>query len=356
MQNLHLPVGAAGWLMSSFALAGFTLALPAGIYLRPARLKIAGILGLSALTLGALMGALAQGATILLIGRVGEGIGLLTMGVVAPTLINLWFAPAERGLPMGIWATWVPVGSVLMLNLAQPLCNLGGWRGVWWFGFLIALVALIAFILIIDLPPEVKGSGDRAPIDWSEIMATWRHRDLWLLALMFATFNFTIVSYNSWAPTYLKQTFTLSPARAAFYTSLVHVGVIPANIISGWLVNRLKSYRRVYLMGFLLFSLAWSLAFNLRISIIVPFMLALGLVAGLIPTATFAAAPETIGRQGRVALANGAIMWGQNLGVLLGPVTLGQVLATGRGWVGCSLVLVPVALCGLLASGLTRVK
>ncbi|WP_054938184.1 hypothetical protein [Moorella stamsii] len=41
---------------------------------------------------------------------------------------------------------------------------------------------------------------------------------------------------------------------AAFYTSPVHVGVVPANIIAGYLINRLKSYRRVYVGGFIIYS------------------------------------------------------------------------------------------------------
>nr|WP_277997922.1 MFS transporter [Moorella glycerini] len=358
MQALHLDVKVAGWLMSGFALAGFFLALPAGIFLRPYQLKSAGIAGLGALTAGALLGALAPGATLMLVGRVCEGMGLLTMGIVAPSLINAWFPPDERGLPMGIWATWVPAGSVLMLNLANPLYSLGDWRAVWWFGFIMALIAFLVFILIIELPDEFKENktGSKQAIDWSEIITTWRSRDIWLLAFMFATFNFTIVAYNSWAPTYLKQTFALTPARAAFYTSLVHVGVIPANIVAGWLVNYLKSSRRVYIGGFIVYALAWITAFNLKPLTIIPFMLALGLVAGFIPTATFAAAPVAIGRQGRLPLANAAIMWGQNLGVLLGPVSLGQLLAAGIGWPAGSFLLVPVALLGLITGLLTRIK
>jgi hypothetical protein len=33
----------------------------------------------------------------------------------------MWFDPQERGLPMGMWAAWVPVGNVIMLNAAHPL-------------------------------------------------------------------------------------------------------------------------------------------------------------------------------------------------------------------------------------------
>ena len=60
------------------------------------------------------------------------GIGLI--GVIAPATIAMWFPLARQGVPMGIWATWVPVGSVLMYNLAPALAAARGWQAVWWLG------------------------------------------------------------------------------------------------------------------------------------------------------------------------------------------------------------------------------
>ncbi|WP_338824088.1 hypothetical protein MHOCP_22140 [Moorella humiferrea] len=313
-EQFHMTPVLAGWLMSSFALTGFILSLPTGVFLHIRYLKVAGIAGLSFLTVGSLLGIIATSPGVMLVGRIYEGMGLLTMGVVAPSLINTWFSEDEKGLPMGIWATWVPAGSVIMLNLALPLYNLGSWRAAWWFGFIIGLLALLIFIIMIDLPVEFKreqNNNDRT-FNWSEIITIWRSKDIWLLAFMFMTYNFTMVGYNSWAPTYLRETFALTPSRAAFYTSLVHVAVIPANIIAGYLMNFLKSARKIYVGGFIVYTLAWFIAFNLRPAIIAPFMLALGLIAGFIPAATFAAAPQAIDKKGRITLARVRQLLGKN--------------------------------------------
>ena len=79
----------------------------------------------------------------LLVGRVVEGVSIGLISVVAPTAISQWFEPRERGMPLGLWATWVPVGNVIMFNVAHPLLNTFGWRAVWWFGALLCLVALV---------------------------------------------------------------------------------------------------------------------------------------------------------------------------------------------------------------------
>ena len=57
-----------------------------------------------------------------------EGVGGGLIAVAAPAAISAWFVPWERGLPMGIWTTWVPIGNVLMFNAAHPLLESFGWQ------------------------------------------------------------------------------------------------------------------------------------------------------------------------------------------------------------------------------------
>ena len=86
-------------------------------------------------------------STAMLIGRVIEGLSVTLIAVVAPTAISMWFRSGERGLPMGIWATWVPVGSVLMFNSAYPLAEAQGWRSLWWVGLAVAHSAKAGIVI-----------------------------------------------------------------------------------------------------------------------------------------------------------------------------------------------------------------
>jgi hypothetical protein len=89
---------------------------------------------------------------------------------------------------MGIWATWVPVGSVVMYNLAPALEASAGWQAVWWSGAGFALVAFILYWLFMRLPPSpvtVQRVGSAGPSDdilpkLSKVLA---NRNIWLLAL-----------------------------------------------------------------------------------------------------------------------------------------------------------------------------
>jgi MFS family permease len=75
----------------------------------------------------------------LMVARMIEGIGIGLIGVAAPTCVSVWFPPKQRGLALGLWATWVPLGCVLMFNIAAPIAggnpgvNPQGYLTVFWF-------------------------------------------------------------------------------------------------------------------------------------------------------------------------------------------------------------------------------
>ncbi|MFY9140544.1 MAG: MFS transporter, partial [Thermacetogeniaceae bacterium] len=116
LDSLQVDMATGGWLMSVFSVAGVIFALPAAFLLGRVGPKASGLVALGCTIIGSIIGAFAQGAGILLFGRIIEGIGLALIAVVAPAVISMWFEPQERGLPMGIWSTWVPVATFVMFN------------------------------------------------------------------------------------------------------------------------------------------------------------------------------------------------------------------------------------------------
>ena len=133
INDLNINLATAGLLMSIFAIAGIILAVPAAVLLQKLGPKTSGLVALGCAVVGSLIGALAGNATTLLISRIIEGVSMGLIGVVAPAVVCMWFPPEKRGLPMGLWATWVPVGIFLTYNFAGPLSDSFGWQGLWWF-------------------------------------------------------------------------------------------------------------------------------------------------------------------------------------------------------------------------------
>ncbi len=204
MERFQIDLTQAGLLMSIIALIGLVLALPTGIILQRMGPKVALLIALGLIAIGASIGALSINFSGLLVSRVVEGLGMGLMGVTAPVTIAMWFPADRQGTPMGIWATWVPIGSVTAYNLAPMLAPALGWEAVWWIGAGFALVMMIFSGLLITRAPGSE-PADSSIRETHSLRRALSNRDIWLLAVQFACFNLALVSIGTYYPTFLNQ-------------------------------------------------------------------------------------------------------------------------------------------------------
>jgi len=357
-----LDLATAGMLMSAFAITGFLLALPAGFILHRFGPKASGLVALGFIVAGAVMGALSNTASLLLSSRFVEGVGMGLIAVVAPAAIALWFPAETRGTPMGLWATWVPVGSLIMYSVAPALATSFGWHAVWWAGAAFALVAFLLYLLLFRAPTaaETAGGGEQAadertapaPVSLARAMA---NRYIWLLSLEFLCFNVAALALNTFYPTYLNDAHNYSLAGAAFTASLVMIGTIISAPVGGWLSDRIGSRKRMIVIPFIGMTILYLLPFNVTGWQIPAVMLLIGFVAGPIPTATFAAVPEVMILPQLAGIGMAVLALGQNLGMFIGPWGFGKLLDTMT-WSSAGLLLIPVCLVGIVAGWLVKVR
>lgn len=356
IDNLHVNMATGGWLMSVFSVAGVVLALPAALLLARLGPKASGLIALGCTILGSIVGALARGAAVMLAGRLVEGIGLGLIAVVAPAVISMWFRPQERGLPMGIWASWVPVGNFIMFNLANPIQGAFGWPGIWWFGAAFALIAFLVYGAVVSMPERVEGAGqgqDEAPVSLGQGLASI---NAWLLAAAFAGFNFSFIGYSTWAPSFLSQVHGAEPAAASFYASLPALALIPGGVIAGWVLDRTRNRRAVLATALIVAAVILIWCFKLgSISAVAPYMIGLGLIASFVPSSTFTLAPDTAPRPELAGMALGIVSLGQNLGMLIGPPLIGRAVAGGSWPAGTYPVVIAIVI-ALAAALLMRTK
>ena len=291
--QLHVDLTTGGWLMSAFAVAGVVLGLPAAFILMRFGPKATGLAALGCTLAGSVVGALATNAAVLLAGRVIEGVGLALIGVVAPAVISQWFPPLERGTPMGLWASWVPVGMVVIYNLAGPLSGRFGWQSLWWFGTLVALVAFVVYAAVVRSPSPAGRAEPPADLRASGLGFIFNPAS-WILALVFAAVNFAMNGYATWLPAYLGQAQALPPAQANFVASLSNLSVIASVILAGRLLDRTRNRRQVLSAALLVSGLLLVWCFSLTPATMMPYQLMLGAAVGFIPAAVFTLAPETM--------------------------------------------------------------
>lgn len=372
LDALGISVSSAGLLMSVFAITGLFLALPAGLIFQRAGFRVTGLLAGGSIVLGAVLGALSQSMTGLLISRVIEGIGTSFMAVLAPAIIGQWFPQEKRGTAMGVWSAWVPVGTVVTLIVAPVLAAAAGWRSVWWLGAGYALVVTALYLAFIRAAPTTSDqplsaprpmtsqqqspgeefSGQESGVKTTPVL---RNQNIWLLAAAFGAFNAAVIGMATYLPTFLSAQHGLALGPAAWIASITSMITIFSAPAGGVLSDRIGSRKKPYLAGFVAAIILLPLTGSISLTGVIILVALTGLTLGVIPTNIFAGAVEAAGdpRQGGAAMA--VIMVGQNAGMLLGPMIFGT-LVESAGWPAAFASLAALAAVGLLAGWLVKIR
>ena len=359
MNGFGLSVGGAGSLMSVFAITGLVLALPAGFVFQKLGYRFTGLLAVGAVAVGAALGAVSGDLGTMWFSRIVEGAGTSLLAVVAPAVIAMWFVADKRGMPMGVWATWVPLGQAIVFVAAPLLVAHGGWRSVWWFGCLYAVFTGVLYLIFVKSMPgsgAISAEPSAPPLAGADLLRVLRMPDLWLLSLTFFCFNVAFIGFLTWAPTYLESVYAVPLGYASTFISIstfVTMFVIP---FSGWFSDRIGSRKWICVVPMGVMGLSWLLLFLDRSWAALLVIVAVGLSGRFVPTGVFAAGSEVVGDARLGGMAMAVIQVGQNAGMLLGPLGLGWIVEKTGSWLIAFLWLIPVCIVGSVAAWRAKVR
>jgi predicted MFS family arabinose efflux permease len=353
MEAFSQSAGRAGLLMSIFALTGLLLAIPSGFILQRLGYRACGLTALAFLAIGAGYGTFSRGIATMLSSRFIEGIGLGLMAVTGPEIIALWFAPEKRGRAMGIWSVWVPLGSMTMLILAPLLAVHWGWRAVWQFAWSYTIVVGLLFYFLVKSAAGQKTGRELSDscrnLTMESLGRVLRNRNLWLVSLLFCCFNFVVVGFVTWAPTFLHAARHASIIRAAHAISLGSLMNIAAAPLAGLILDRKGSRKLICAVPLLAMAFLLPAANSAGEGLFLALTMAIGFLGGFVPTGVFSGAVEIAGDSRLAGMAVAVIQVGQNSGMLLGPLVFGR-LVESSGWQAAFWALGPVALLGAVAA------
>ena len=236
-----------------------------------------------------------------------------------------WTHRSERGTLFGIWGTCYQLGAVAGKGLAGFLL---GWLGMAWSFFgssIVFFVITVAFVLLARERPQSVGLSleDKAEPDEPISKAPRaRHahaalppgfiQSIGAMGLIYFGFKFLRYALDSWSALILSEHFTVSPANAAYLSSVFDwVGFLGV-IAGGYWSDRIPGCRRTpvifYMTGacFIFTTLMWLVG----LSSPVLFVLLLGLIGftQLGPDALLSGAcAMDVGSRRQAALAAGVI-------------------------------------------------
>ncbi len=301
-------------LMGAFALAAMGAALAAGRLanrLGTNRVASAGILGL---VLGTGLSWWAFDRTTMLgflAARLVGGLGFGLISVAAPAKISRQIRPPLLSRALAIWATWVPVGSLLMFLLGPRLMTARQMTPLSLAEWAIELVAAILLGLTQDDPAEEpRPAKEPHPRGWVPAML--------FVGGAFASFTGQQFALSTWLSTWLTHSFSFRLGEAGVIGASASILGAVGNLAGGpFLGSRPKAWP--FLGAALLMSGCWLLVAMPNREVAVAGALTINLVGGLIPTLVFAA-PRLVTRGALLAPAMAFVIVGENLGILAGPL------------------------------------
>jgi MFS family permease len=237
--DLEIGHGQAGLMMSLFALPGILLSIPAGWLVDRYGERAIGSTGLAVMGAGTLILAAAPSFGLILMGRTLSGIGMVAGVVALQRLVTRLFQGRPLGLPMGVCGSALPLGIILVLNLAGPLAAARGWRHVafqvGWVTVAIAAGFLAASWFITrgrPLGSEPGGGPQLRPPGAGRGL-----RAIWIAGVIWFSANGAMTAFMTFAPDHFLDLGFGVEARGVL-TSIPMWGSVFLGPVTGLLADR----------------------------------------------------------------------------------------------------------------------
>ncbi len=247
--DLHFSLGTMGIVLSAFGWAYMLCNLPSGrLCDRYGPKRVYG-LGAALWSVASAMTGWAGGLTTLLISRVLVGVGESVNFPAATKVIGETFPPPERGTATGIYTSGLRVGFALTPGLVVGLMVMFGspehpnWRIAF---ILTGIGSLLWVVLWFTTFPEKRmaapgqTSSLQPPVPLSVLL---RFRNTWAMILIKFTTDYLYYLFILWLPGYLVYARHLDLTKVAFYSTMPFVAGMIAQVLLGFLCDKLVSTR-----------------------------------------------------------------------------------------------------------------
>lgn len=272
---------------------------------------------------------------VLLMCRVGVGIGEAGCTPPANSLIADYFAPRDRAQALGVYAMGVTLGGMFANLIGGWVTDAFDWRTAFFVVGLPGLLIALVFKLTVKEPPrgftDPKGTQSSEPVSLQEAIGELMTKPaFWLMTAGATIAAFCGYGISSFQSIFLVRTHGITTGEAAIWINTpVALSAAIGTFVTGWLATQLyEKYPG---------AIAWMPALGLALS--VPFYVfafttesllfaAIGLTIGGFVKYGYIAAQYTIG-QGVVsmrvrAMATAVLLFIANLiGYGFGPLFIG---------------------------------
>lgn len=333
--DLTISLVQAGLLLGLVQLAGMLGGIPASIFGERIGFRRTVALGLGLLVFGTIISAVATTSEVMMIARGIEGIGYLSVTVMAPALIRR-DTPLDRlTLAMGAWAGFQGTATFIGLLGSSLLLEVIDWRSWYWIMAVITAAGIPLLLKYTERDHPTTGGVGAA---FGRVWVTVRSWKPWVAGAVFALYTVQWTAVIGFLPTVYEEYGVGSVTGGALSAVAGGVNAIGA-MVAGLLLRRGLAVRPLVIVAFVVmgvtafavYAVDWS---NLPGTFIGQFVAVcvFSIVGALIPTSMFRVAVDLAPPGGSAPAVVGLMQQLQNSGNFFGPILLAWLATQAGGW------------------------
>jgi sugar phosphate permease len=344
MRDFDIRAAQLGSFSAAYFYAYLAMQIPTGLLVDSLGARRLLIGGSVLAAVGTMMFGATSSLAVASIGRAIVGGATAVGWVVTLKLATHWFPASRFAVLSGLGLFMGNMGALVAQVPLRMAVEAFGWRAVAIGSAGVVLVVGIAAWLFVANDPADKGLTSYAPkeLQRGQVSALvlmksfgriFTYRNTWLIFLAQGGFVGAVLSFTGlWGPPYLVQRFGLASTEAAAICSVMIVSWAVASPLCGYLSDRMKRRKPIYLGGAIIAACGWATLFYapLPLTAFVIVAAATSFACGAVILG-FAYAKESVPVQ-FLGTISGAI----NVGNMVGPTLLQPAIgrALDSRWAG----------------------
>ena len=269
------------------------------------------------------------------------GVGCDITGITVSKVITKWFTGHELASAMGIQVALARLGTASAISFSPIIAlNFGGIQASLLVGTILLLLGFILFFIYnmnfdgIIKEKDNNTEEDKEPYNIKSIITLLKNINFWFIALLCVSFYSSIRPFLKFATDIIVEKYNMNIIAAGWITSILPYGTIILTPLFGYINDKYGYARRLLVTGCLIVVVSLLLLLSpigtgtawMPIMI----MVMMGIAFSLVPSVLWPTVPKLVPLK-QLGTAYSIIYYIQNLGLMLVPMTVGNIVTSYNG-------------------------
>ncbi|MEM3551015.1 MAG: MFS transporter [Candidatus Bathyarchaeia archaeon] len=323
MEEFRITGALGGLLITAVTIPCIFLPIIGGMLADKYGMKLVGKISLLLLILGSLVMGLTPSYLLALAGRFLIGLGIAVIPVITFSIIAASFSLNEMGKAIGLRSTSTPISLALSFPIFSSVGVAYGWRACLFLAAFLGITSLMVFWTVTGKMPSQSLEGNRSgrSLNFSQVLF---NIELWKLGIVWSFTSMAFDTIQVWGPTLFVKFKGLDLIQASLISMLVIAMLIPASPFFGWISDRFKRRKIIFLTGLTIATITYPLISYVKGLELAFIAVIIGIATSPIPVLTYVLTPEIVDKH-LIATGYGFILSLLNIGSAAASPLIGYI-------------------------------